>query len=529
MTEPSPLLEGAAITWRRVAFDRRKHVRVAAAAAAVRFADSDGAAVPEVLDASAGGLRVAAAAAVGEARAYVIDGVACTAQVVWTRDGVAGLAFTSLPEGVRARLMAAADEAEDETEVAAGAPAAPVRALAGAAAPRAATAEAPPRVVPPPGPLVRRWRPPLRAGVYVVLGLMLTAWLGSALYRRVWRIEVDAASIIATTARVASPADGVVGALRVDEGAVVRTGDVLFEVEAAGVESALERVAIEVEEARAAVARREAERVAAVERLRIEGGMARTRAEAERRQAGLLAERVGWAEAQVARLEALAAAPGISPFEVEAARGAHAALSGQLAATRARLAVEAARIRAGARGYAFDGERVAPALPELDAALAEAQTELALAERRHTAERVRAEGLRRARAPFPGRVAALAQPAGAAVRQGTVVVVLEADTERRVEAWVTREEAGYIRLGSRARVYVPGVGRTYDAVVRSLGAEPGASEQAAAVGVAPRLRVLLDVDGYAGDPGTAAEAMDGLEAADTVGLPAVVSFPRGWR
>jgi multidrug resistance efflux pump len=289
-------------------------------------------------------------------------------------------------------------------------------------------------VVPPPDPLVRRWRPPLRAGVYVVLGLMLTAWLGSALYRRVWRIEVDAASIIATTARVASPADGVVGALRVDEGAVVRTGDVLFEVEAAGVESALERVAIEVEEARAAVARREAERVAAVERLRIEGGMARTRAGADRRQAELLSERVGWAEAQVARLEALAAAPGISPFEVEAARGAHAALSGQLAATRARLAVESARIRAGARGYAFDGERVAPALPELDAALAEAQTELALAERRHTAERVRAEGLRRARAPFPGRVAALAQPAGAAVRQGTVVVVLEADTERRVEA-----------------------------------------------------------------------------------------------
>ncbi len=523
MTTPYARTEQARITVRQLPADRRKHVRVPASAAPL-WVDL-GAERLEVVDWSPGGLRVAAAAPAPDATLQVAVGdgagpFAVRARTVWAAGGEVGLAFTSLPEAARARLTehAAPWTGAGDTPPAASTVAPPVDAVA------------PPRVLPPPvAAPPRRWRPPLRAILYLVLGVLLTAWLGSALYRRVWRIEVDAASLVAATARVASPADGVVRELLVADGDTVREGQEAFRVEAAGVDAQVERAALEMEAARAEVARLEAERVAAAERLGIEGRVARARARAERRQVALLAQRVGWAGEHVTRVEALGAAAGVSAFDLDEVRGRRAELAGQLEAARARLAAEQTRVDAVRRGYAFDGERVAAALPEADAALAAARTTFALAERRLASERTRAEALRSARVPFAGRVSAVLQTAGAAVRQGTVVVVVERDEDRQVEAWVTRQEAGYVRLGSAARVYVPGVGRTYDAVVRSIGAESAASEAAMAVGGTPRLRVVLDLAGYAGEPDSRAAAMAELRKSDSVGLPAVVSLPRSWR
>jgi len=371
-------------------------------------------------------------------------------------------------------------------------------------------------------------RPPLRVFVYVGVGCLLAAYLATALYERVWRIEVDAASIVAPTARIVSPADGVLRELRAAPGDRVALDASLFVVESPLVQETLDRVNLAVGEAEARVAQRAAARAAAAGRLALHGRMLRARVAAKASQVSLLAERMSVADSRVAQLSALAGA-GVSPFEVDEARAGRARLAGESAALRSELAVEKGRLGAARVGYYFDGDGVEEGVPEAEAALASAEAELALWREQQALQVERADLAQTGRAPFPGRVAEVVQAAGTPVRAGDLVVVLEREDAVRVEAWVTRHEAEYVRIGGAARVTVAGLGREYDATVVSVESDPGASAALASRGEGPRLEVVLDLGGYAGEPESRDAARAALREVDAIGLPVVVSFERSWR
>jgi multidrug resistance efflux pump len=377
-------------------------------------------------------------------------------------------------------------------------------------------------------PAEKGWRPPLRVLLYVGVGVLLTAYLASTLYARVWRIEVDAASIVAPTARIVSPADGVLLELHGAPGDRVPLGASLFVVESPSVQADLDRVELEVGKAAARVAQRAAERETAAGRLAIHGRMLRARVAAKAAQVSLLGARLGFADTRVARLSELVG-DAVSSFEVDDARAGRARIAGEASELRSQLAVEQGRLGAARKGYYFDGDGVEDGVPEADAALAAAEAELALWRRQQERQVARADLVQNGRAPFSGRVAAVEQAAGMPVREGDLVVVLEQEDALRVEAWITRHEAEYVRIGAPARVSVAGLGRVYDATVQSVDANPGASAVLAEKGEGPRLEVVLDLGGYAGEPETRDAARAALREVDAIGLPVVVSFERSWR
>ncbi|MDP2314135.1 MAG: HlyD family efflux transporter periplasmic adaptor subunit [Pseudomonadota bacterium] len=454
-----------------------------------------------------------------------------------------GLAFVSLPASGRELLeylSQAAIDGEtvsavgllgrvDPTLLTAGQPTGgPVTALTTAAAP----APSPPPVEPPrPTPATSSASPVgrrVRTVLYLVAGVLLTAYIADSLYRRVWRIEVDTASLVAPTARIVSPADGVIQALEVAPGDHVGAGAELFRVESPSIQAEVDRATLEAAQADVRVAELEAERDAQEERLSIHGRIVRNRIESGRAQVSLLENRLAMAAAQVARLEALVG-NGISPVEVDAERARWAALAGTVEQARTSLATDERRLIAARGGYYFDGTGIEEGLPEVEAALVAAISERDLEKSQLATRQAHAAAAQIGRAPFAGRLAQVLQTQGTPVRQGNLVVVLERDDERRVEAWVTRQQAEYVRLGDTARVTVAGLGRTYDATVRSILSDAFASGQMAAAGKDPRLQVILELGGYAGAPDSREAAVRELRDASAVGLPAVVSFARSWR
>ncbi len=518
------------IETRQLAPDSRKHHRVCVP----MRVELDGARL-DIVDWSPGGLRVAAVPARllamggGSVRVslptegvpFVFD---AAVRVVRVGEGEAGLRFEDLPASIGERLYTfgrgAPPAAPSVGAPGEGEPGGSSR-VAPATAPRAPTPE---KVAVPQGP----WRPPLRSVVYVVIGTLLAIYIVHALYERVWRIQVDTASLIAPMAQIVSPADGVVEELRVSLGERVAEGDRLFLVAAPAVRNALERSALEVGLAEVRVAELEAARAAQEDRLSIHARMMRSRVAAQRALVSHLRDRLAMADAHVARIEALEGG-GVSAFEVDAVRSDRAALAGELELASSYLTTEAGRLGAARHGYYFDGDRIPDGLPEIEAALTAARADLALRVARLEAEQADAVLAQAGEAPFAGRVAGVAQTAGTPVREGSLVVVLEKETDGQVEAWLTREEAEYVRLGDPARVSVAGVGRVYDAVVRSIDSDAAASARRAEAGDVPRLRVLLELQGYAGEPDTGPAALSELREVDAVGLPAVVNLARSWR
>ncbi|MFZ5476266.1 MAG: HlyD family secretion protein, partial [Myxococcota bacterium] len=425
----------------------------------------------------------------------------------------AGLEFTRLPDAARELLQYVSRDDEE--------PASVVGALDRIEPPP------PPRAVDPPAAPARRV--PVRLVLSAALGVAMAAWLATTAYHRVWRIEVDAASIVAPTARVTSPSDGVLRAVWVAPGEPVEAGAPLFHVESPRARAEIEAAALAVQQAELEVARLEAARDAHAERLSIHDRMMRSRVAHQHTQVALLEERLALADGQLARLRALLARDVVSRLEVDVEAAKRAATAGELEAARSLLTVERGRLGAARQGWYFDGDRVEAGLPELDAALATAREEVALRRGVLEATRRRAEAAERVTAPFAGRVAEVTQTASTPVRQGVPVVVLEEAEARVVEAWITREEGEYVRIGDVARVTVSGLGARYEGTVRAIDSDAAKAETAAVWGMQPRLRVELDVTGLAGEPGSADEAREQLREAAAVGLPAVVSFARSWR
>lgn len=372
------------------------------------------------------------------------------------------------------------------------------------------------------------WRPPIRMLFYLVVGGLLSLYLGSSLYQRVWRMEVVTASLVATTARIGSPTDGVIRDLGVAAGDRVGEGTLLFRVESPSAQSALQQASLDVGRAEIRVAELEAVRAAEEARLSIHGRIVTTRIGAQRAQVSLLEQRLTLADAQVGRVQELVGR-GVSQGELDEARARWATVAGQLEQARSGIETEERRGRAARSGFYFDGDGVQEGLPEAEAALQAGRAELALVKDRIEGEQRRAEAAESGRAPFAGRVAEVLQTQGTPVRQGNLVVVLEGEDVRLVEAWVNRQQAQYIRLGDSAGITVAGLGRSYDGLVRTIDTDPAAGAHTAASGDAPRLQVMLEVAGYAGEPHSSEAAMRELREVDSVGLPVVVSFARSWQ
>ena len=109
--------------------------------------------------------------------------------------------------------------------------------------------------------------------------------------------------------------------------------------------------------------------------------------------------------------------------------------------------------------------------------------------------------------------------------------MLEKNEARRVEAWLTPEEASFIKLHDTVEVEIRAMGRTFIGQVLSLGSPPSETDPSRLLGKDPKLRVGIELVGLSQASGYGASfdgAMKELVFSNSVGLPVTVTFRRAW-
>ena len=294
-------------------------------------------------------------------------------------------------------------------------------------------------------------------GLAAVFGVLAVAGANAVLHRLRVRPRTDDAVITANTIQVAPEVAGRIAALHVKDDAVVRKGDVLFEIER-------ERYDLNLVQAVALVRSLEAEIDVTRRRVSSEKsgvGVARANADAAR-------ARLVEATRTLQRLEPLLAERYVTPQAVDAARTAKDTAESQLRG--AELATQQTREAVG------DVNTLLAQLDGARAAVGRAERDL-----RNTV----------VRAPFDGRIVGVTTSVGQLVGPARALFTLIDTSQWYCEASFRETDLERIRTGERATVYVMiASDEPLRGVVESVTSAVGEPENLGAAGVPPVARDL---------------------------------------
>jgi len=373
---------------------------------------------------------------------------------------------------------------------------------------------------------IRRW---LKYFAYLLVGLLLTWYVGSSVYYRVWRMEVTTATVAATVEELLSPADGQISEIFVGSGEWVKAGDPLFQVvdEDAMADQVTEDRRVQAAER--ALWEIEGRLDVEVQRLEVYRDVLEARNSASQAKLFHLQQQVRLLARERDRVQRLVAQGALSQSDVDIAEANHQAARAQAEIAMSEVEINAANLEAINQGFLFEGERLQANVPEMEVSLEMARAELLFAKQASNGRRTSEANI--VVAPFDGRVATVYKSAMTTAKQGSTVLVLENTGARRVEAWLTPEESAYVKLHDTVQVDIRALGRSFEGRVMSLGTTPMDADKSRLMGKDPKLKAVIELSGLVGDDTSPAQfeaVMKELQVVDSVGLPVVVSFRRAW-
>jgi multidrug resistance efflux pump len=377
-----------------------------------------------------------------------------------------------------------------------------------------------------------RWYPVqkgLRYGLYLLLGALLTWYVGSTTYYRVWRLQVSTASVVAQMELLRSPKNGNIEELLVGEGQLVEQGDALFRVVDEDAQTEDLELQRQVDRAERALLGLEGQHAVEVEKIEIYRGVLEAQVMASSARLGHLQQNGRLLRKQRDRTLGLVESGALSDRAVDMANADYETSLAQIQLAIGEAQVSAANLAALDDGFLFEGERLQANLPELESQIELARADLIFARKEALSRRAQ-EGVV-VTAPFSGRVSALFKSPQTSAKQGDEILMLEKNEARRVEAWLTPEEASFIKLHDAVEVEIRAMGRTFVGQVVSLGSPSSEVEASRLLGKDPKLRVGIDLVGLAQSSGYGASfdgAMKELVFSNSVGLPVTVTFRRAW-
>jgi multidrug resistance efflux pump len=304
-----------------------------------------------------------------------------------------------------------------------------------------------------------------RSLLYLILGPIVIGFAALAAYRSFYRLEIETAVVARPIESLVSLGTGRISGIFVSEGQTVAAGQKLFAIEDDAVARELENARFDRDRARADVlAARTASR-SGNQRLDVYRSIAARKQTVARQRVNALTAENAAAEKQLERVQAVVAQGLGEDAMLDQARAAQAKARGALEEAKAELDIADDAVRAAGRGIFYDGFRLVEDGPQLRTAESEARVRFQLAEERLKTAEARA-GLLTCRAPFAGSVVRVAKSEASTVGRGEVVVFVERLLEApRIQAMLSQEEVGQVRVGSRVTVRIPALGRSYSATV----------------------------------------------------------------
>ena len=371
----------------------------------------------------------------------------------------------------------------------------------------------------------RRWA---RYAAYLLVGAGLSWYVANSLYDRVWRLQVYQASVASAAEDMLSPVAGVIDQLHVEEGQWVETGEPLFSVVDSDASTKAADAAERIQQAELVVQQTTA--LLDVEKRKMESyrNVLQARLSASESRLDLLDQQATLLQRQQERERKLLETGASSVRQLEQSEAAYMAVMAEVESVKREVSVDRANLAALDDGFLIDGVRLQANLPELEAQLSFALDQVLLEQR--AAELPLAASSREILAPFAGRVSRLPRAAGSIVEQGAPIVVLEPNTIRHVEAWLTPDEAAFVKLGDTVEVEIKAEEHRFRGEVIALSTAWGDTQQSGLLENDPKLRAVIALTGFAEDedPQVFQELMADWSLNDNVGLLAQVTFHRAW-
>ncbi len=373
----------------------------------------------------------------------------------------------------------------------------------------------------------KRWT---RYAMYLLIGMSLTWYVGSNLYAKVWRLQVSTATLTAPMEELLSPTDGWIEELFVEEGQWVKKGDELFRMidkEAAANEQEARRRVEEAEMAyRQALSLRDVEE----EKIELYRDVLDAKMAASASRLTILQEQANLLKRHYDRTASLYQSGDVSVRELEVSESAYNTLLAEIETVKSQTSVDSANLAALENGFLIESGRFQANLPEREAELELAKARFALEQ--DALKRQHQENTVVVKAPFDGRIADIPKSEGTSIRQGGEVLLLEESNARRVEAWLSPEQARFVRLHDPATVELKALGFVFRGTVIEIDSRSVNSEDFSILGNTPGLRVVIKLvdlaEGNFRQDVTFEQAMEELAATDSVGMLANVSFRRDW-
>jgi multidrug resistance efflux pump len=304
-----------------------------------------------------------------------------------------------------------------------------------------------------------------RSALYLILGPILIGFAALAAYRSFYRLEIPTAVVARPIESLVSLGTGRIGGIYVHEGQSVAAGQKLFSVDDDGAAREREDARFDRDRARADLQAAQTASRSGNQRLDVYRSIAARKQTVARERVNALTAECAVAQKQLDRVEAVVAQGLGEEAMLDQVRATHARLKGSLEEAKAELEIANDAVRAAGRGIFYDGFRLVEDGPQLRTAESEARVRLKLAEERLRTADARAE-LLTCRAPFAGSVLRVAKSEASTVGRGEEVVFIERLLEApHVQALLSQEEVGQVRVGSRVTVRIPALGRSFSAAV----------------------------------------------------------------
>lgn len=328
-------------------------------------------------------------------------------------------------------------------------------------------------VKPDPNPVdampVRRWpvKQIMMTLFYFALGAVVFGYVGIYIFATLFRLEVQTAVIAAERLTVTAPVTGIVSENLVRPGDEIAVGQALAAMDDTDHGADLRRARAALASTTAELA--ETETLLAEEKRKSEGYALVARNNVRQAESQLVGMELARDNAllKVERMRDLSTKGLVRADDLEAAELDLESVVSDLERKKIHIEELKELIAGGDSIRLFTGNAFAGRLAEMDARVARLK-----AEKDHQEDVVASLAGRSSRqmvrSPLSGRIVNAPSPAGSAIKQGEALFVLEETGAETVQAFLTQEEVLQVRIGTRAKLYLPAEGRWLEAKVSTV-------------------------------------------------------------
>lgn len=321
-----------------------------------------------------------------------------------------------------------------------------------------------------PGSQVPAHRWPLKtilmSAVYIFLGVGVFSYLSFLIFSYTTRLEITSAVVSAPLVHLSMPVDGQVIPFALENGAMVKRGQRLARIVDTRIDIKISELKIQVEKNRRDLIRAQERLRIEEDRMRLYDVVKRTNLQVLRAQVEAAREALAAVDIKVERVSDLKEKGLIKRSRVESALRERGEAEARLKTAEIELEQAAATHSTSSRRH-FDQRKFVADLDLLALKVEEANSSLVFASRRLEHLESQQSG-RVITAPFDGRVVSVNVTPDVTVLKGNNIATLEKYAAPEITAFLNQDEIVFIGMDDRARVYLPAIGKSFDARVRKI-------------------------------------------------------------